>query len=493
MQNIRDYILDDLRANKIYPTPAHIAEEMVNVLPDTLWNNPTLPEKKFLDICCKSGIFLIKLRDKLMTAPAMVKAIPDEKERRKHILKYMLYGIAPCNLCEDISRIELYGKIYIHGNIHTIENYYNDYTEIFKFENAENKVKYLINNKFSKPGGDKVVTFDVVIGNPPYNRGMDLDFVDMAYNLTNENDGKVCMITPAKWQTAEANQTVASNNLNYGQFREKIVPHMSHVCFYPCCKDVFDIYQTDGITYFHLDKSKTFEKATVVNKCNDIACFNGTEERSILNTESLLNIGQEIIDSLGDYPRFHFPVITHNKRYEVWMNTKVSGYDWYDTKNPRYVLSISRLIDNNKGDKYDGEAKCVFESDSIAECKSFVTWIYSRFTRFFLVPNISKLNNIQTDHCFRFVPAPAVLDTNGNRVEGKFDHIYTDEELYKTFNLPQKYIDIIESTIKERNYAPKNTDTNLNLNTNNLQEVQSKPKYTTQDAAAALVNQMLNT
>lgn len=33
---------------------------------------------------------------------------------------------------------------------------------------------------------------------------------------------------------------------------------------------------------------------------------------------------------------------------------------------------------------------------------------------------------------------------------GKFDHIYTDEELYKAFNLPQKYIDVIEAVIKER-------------------------------------------
>lgn len=73
--------------------------------------------------------------------------------------------------------------------------------------------------------------------------------------------------------------------------------------------------------------------------------------------------------------------------------------------------------------------------------KSFVSWIYSKFTRFFLVPNISKLNNIQTNHCFRFVPAPPT---------GKFDHIYTDEELYEAFDLPQKYRDVIESVIKER-------------------------------------------
>ena len=62
-------------------------------------------------------------------------------------------------------------------------------------------------------------------------------------------------------------------------------------------------------------------------------------------------------------------------------------------------------------------------------------------TRFFVAINISKLNNILTDDCFRFVPAPP---------SGKFDHIYTDEELYKAFNLPQKYIDVIEAVIKER-------------------------------------------
>ena len=55
--------------------------------------------------------------------------------------------------------------------------------------------------------------------------------------------------------------------------------------------------------------------------------------------------------------------------------------------------------------------------------------------------NISKLGPMLDDNCFRFVPAPP---------SGKFDHIYTDTELYKAFNLPQKYIEVIESVIKER-------------------------------------------
>ncbi len=82
----------------------------------------------------------------------------------------------------------------------------------------------------------------------------------------------------------------------------------------------------------------------------------------------------------------------------------------------------------------------IFTSDNINECKSFYSWFDTKFVRFFVLINISSLTIIN-DNTFRFVPAPP---------SGRFDHIYTDEELYKVFNLPQKYIDVIESIIKER-------------------------------------------
>lgn len=41
------------------------------------------------------------------------------------------------------------------------------------------------------------MTFDVVIGNPPYNNDLYLDFVQLGYKLSSNY---VCMITPAKWQ-----------------------------------------------------------------------------------------------------------------------------------------------------------------------------------------------------------------------------------------------------------------------------------------------------
>lgn len=416
----------DCGNNTSIVTPANIAKDMVALLPDEVF----IPESKFLDICCKSGIFLTSIRERLMNSPAMIESFPDDKERYKYITNNQLYGIAPNGQCQMYSVRAVYGTLKVDNPHILCFGVFDQY----KTACLNNNHKMLIDEMKKEFGQMK---FDVVIGNPPYNRGLDVDFVFLGYTLC---DKYTCMITPAKWQTAEASQGISSQH-SYGEFRQVIVPCIKQVCFYPCCKDVFDIYQTDGISYFLVDKNKKYDITLVSNKCNDITVFNGEEYRSILHEESLLNIGQEIIDSLGTYKMFQFPYITGNKRYEIWMNTKVSGYDWYATKHPRYVLSISRLIDNTKNESYSGEAKCIFESDSIEECKSFISWIYSRFTRFFLVPNISKLNNIQTDHCFRFVPAPP---------SGKFDHIYTDEELYKAFNLPQKYIGVIEAVIKER-------------------------------------------
>lgn len=87
-----------------------------------------------------------------------------------------------------------------------------------------------------------------------------------------------------------------------------------------------------------------------------------------------------------------------------------------------------------------GASVNIFTSDSIDECEFFVSWLDTKFTRFFALINISSVT-IMNANSFRFVPAPP---------SGKFDHIYTDKELYDAFNLPQKYRDVIEAVIKER-------------------------------------------
>lgn len=49
--------------------------------------------------------------------------------------------------------------------------------------------------------------FSAVIGNPPYNKEMDIDFAILGFNLTSKY---VALIIPAKWQTSERDGQVVS-------------------------------------------------------------------------------------------------------------------------------------------------------------------------------------------------------------------------------------------------------------------------------------------
>lgn len=262
------------------------------------------------------------------------------------------------------------------------------------------------------------------------------------------------MITPAKWQTtADDYSGCASKNINYKQFRELYVPHMSYVCFYPDALDVFRTSQVDGISYYLIDK-EFHNKIIVKNISIHQRYYNGTKIRSITNRETLINISESILDFLGTYNKYMIEQTSKDRHYKVITNSQIvlcgAGSDARKAQNA--VGKLSNMFKSNGQSTFIGTPKilttipsgayaCAFSSDSMSECESFVSWLNCKFTRFFVACNISKLTEILTNDYFRFVPAPPT---------GKFDHIYTDQELYEAFDLPQKYRDVIEAVIKER-------------------------------------------
>ena len=390
-------------------TPQNIVKDMVDLLPQDVFN----PDATFFDPAVKSGRFLIEIYNRLMASPLLAH-IP-EQDRHNHIIEKQLYGFATSPTAAIVVRKALYDDPLVTGNI--------------RFTSG--KV-----TKESVQGAFNNMKFDVVIGNPPYNKGMDLDFVNLGFELSKQY---TVMITPAKWQTAEANQRVMSK-MTYGEFRKKLVPHMSHVVFYPDCKDIFDIYQCDGICYYLIDKNHIYDKCKVTNISCNRSYINGVENRSIINRESLWNIGNEIVKYLGDTSKIEMQA-GENCRYHVMTNSQLSGYDWFIPEGPRYCLAISVIVDTKNGETWSGLKTLSFGSNDRKECESFISYINTRFVRFLVAITLSGETGMITNNTFRFVPAPP---------SGKFDHIYTDDELYKAFNLPQKYIDVIEAVIKER-------------------------------------------
>lgn len=408
-------------------TPTNIAEDMIKMLPEDFWT----PDIKLLDIYCKTGRFLKCAYNKLFNSPYL--AYMTDQERKKHILSNQLYGICDDNTCVMISQRLVYGILQTEPcnivYISKLQDMVNNKDQRFFYEALRKELG--------------TMQFDVVIGNPPYNKGMDLDFVDLGFKLSKQY---TVMITPAKWQTASASQSVASKNMNYEQFRKMIVPHISKVCFYPDCSDIFNIGQIDGITYYLTDKG-VHDKCQVRNVSRLQKAFNNEEMRDIRNQQSLINIGNAIYEYISKYKQYNIQSNDLTKRYKYSVNQLYSlggGSPWN-----RVLLTIdgkckvvgAGYIVENETDYKAGVSQYIFSSDNKAECESFVSWLNCKLIRFMLICNVSKLTVTFDDDYFRFVPAPP---------SGKFDHIYTDQELYQAFNLPQKYIDVIEAVIKER-------------------------------------------
>lgn len=143
-------------------TPKRVAQDMIDLLPPlddkTFWN----PDTTFLDPFCKSGIFLQIIMDKLMQALQNFEGYEDEKIRRKHIIEKQLYGLQPEASSMVVSR-SLTGEVF-GGNIASY-----DIRKTQKISKSSSelliRIKERLGQEFNK------MNFNVVIGNPPYNRG----------------------------------------------------------------------------------------------------------------------------------------------------------------------------------------------------------------------------------------------------------------------------------------------------------------------------------
>ena len=208
-------------------TPPEIANAMLDMLPQELFENPNTT---FLDPCCKSGVFLREIAKRLIVGLEPI--YPDLQERIDHIMQEQLYGIAITELTSLLSRRSLY-----------CSKYPNSKYSISKFENVQGNLRFKKTKHHFKDGkciwcgAPKNVfdrdesleqhayewihtnnqedvfnmKFDVIIGNPPYqlsvgNEGGNKskakaiyhEFVSKSIKL---NPRYLCMITPSRWMT----------------------------------------------------------------------------------------------------------------------------------------------------------------------------------------------------------------------------------------------------------------------------------------------------
>lgn len=88
--------------NQIY-TPKQVVKMMVQKLEDEDPHVFEDPEKTFIDLFMKSGLYITELVKRLFNNGVMKEKIPDHDERLKHILEKQLYGLAPSDIIYQIA------------------------------------------------------------------------------------------------------------------------------------------------------------------------------------------------------------------------------------------------------------------------------------------------------------------------------------------------------------------------------------------------------
>ncbi|GIV83345.1 MAG: site-specific DNA-methyltransferase (adenine-specific) [Candidatus Roseilinea sp.] len=119
--------LANLSSDEVF-TPPQLANRDAG--PAAGWSCGAIPEARFLDPCCKSGVFLREIAKRL--DKGLEQHIPDRQARINHIMQHQLFGIAITELTALISRRSLYCSKTANGK----------YSVCTAFDTPEGNIRY---------------------------------------------------------------------------------------------------------------------------------------------------------------------------------------------------------------------------------------------------------------------------------------------------------------------------------------------------------------
>ena len=106
-EDIFDYIPPQ-KTNQIF-TPKNVVIQMVDMLE---LENPGCyddPDKTFIDLYMKSGLYITEIVKRLYRSDRMKKLFPDDKKRLEHIFAKQVYGLAPTEIIYRIATNYIFG------------------------------------------------------------------------------------------------------------------------------------------------------------------------------------------------------------------------------------------------------------------------------------------------------------------------------------------------------------------------------------------------
>jgi site-specific DNA-methyltransferase (adenine-specific) len=482
--------LANLSNDEVFTPPA-LANEILDMLPKKLWSNK---ETTFLDPVSKSGVFLREIAKRLIIG--LEDEIPDMQTRVNHILKNQLFGIAITELTSLLSRRSLYcsktanGKYSIcnefdteSGNIlfdkiqHTWKNGKCEYCKASKGEydrddKFESHAYHFIHT--DKPEEIFNMKFDVIIGNPPYQLndggGMGTSAVPIYHRFIEKaklmNPRFLSMIIPARWYSGgKGLDAFRSDMLNDSRMSKLIDYFDSTECF-----PGVDI--SGGICYFlwERDYNGNCEILTIrgdsKNKMTrpllekNIDSFIRFNESASIIRKVMKNKENKLSSQISVRRPFRITTSKVLKNKTNKATVKLYAYPengWVERKS---IMKNTKAVDMHKvfiakaygergsfpylvlGKPFLGEPNsCCTETYllfgpyySKIESQNVISYIKTKFFRFLVLQKKNTQNAAKG--VYSLVP------------EQNFDEEWTDEKLYKKYDLNQEEIDFIESMIR---------------------------------------------
>ena len=471
-------------------TPPSLANQVLDLFPQELFRSP---KTRFLDPFTKSGVFLREIVKRLNKG--LEDQIPDRQSRIDHIMHNQVYGIACTELTALLARRSVYCSKTANGRF-----------AVSRFDNPEGNIQYeaikhtWVGGKCRFCGASQSVydrgtdaeqyayqfihtdnpsqltgnmTFDVIIGNPPYQladggnaasaKPLYHLFVQQAIRLSPRY---LSMIIPARWY---------SGGKGLDEFRDLMLNdiRLSYLVDYFDSNDCFPgIDLSGGVCYFLWDQQHSGD-------CIVRSIINGKEsiiQRPLIEkgNDSFVrfNSSISILEKIKQFQESSFiQLVSSRKPFGIATNEKIdtekgiNGIKIYAYPKNGYIES-SKVSANKQsvykpkvlisyaygergnfpylviGKPFIGEVNsCCSETylmigpfDTTNECENVMSYIRTKFFRFLVL--LRKNTQHATSKVYQFVPLQ------------DFSHPWTDEMLYKKYSLTEDEIAFIESMIR---------------------------------------------
>ena len=296
--------------------------------------------------------------------------------------------------------------------------------------------------------------FGLICGNPPYNNDLYLDFMNKGIL----NSDKYCIwIVPSKWQIKD------SASCNY--FRENILKHISKINT-SSSKEIFEDIADISISYFLIDKSNNFNDKVINGKLVKNFDVKQGLTPEVINIVRKVQSSTEYISIISDNSIF---VPTWGYFTSVGCISYIDKYrtDNIDKNNSIYFCDSQSSIEVSKDiikqDKlksedqfslsctgflhntftgyirdykhYEQGGDCTLYVGTKKECLYAKSYFNCKLIRFLTVGVFGSSIKSSTKWWVN-VPSPI-----------KYDHEFTDKELYDKYNLTSSEINYIDNVL----------------------------------------------